>query len=143
MDISPIVARLEAQLLPSLGWVAIGGAADLDAAIDNTAGTPAAYVLPLAERAGESYLAGMQAQPLLLTFAVCVCVQNVRDPRGAAAQSDLQLRRDQVKAALIGWTLSDAAVAYREGQLLRFDAGRLWWLDTYTTDAQVWAPVTS
>lgn len=140
MDVSPIVQRLRSEL--PTDWVDIGGAAGLDIAVDTAPTTPVAYVLPLAESADPGYLVGVHAQQVKLAFGVLIAVQNVSDARGGAAQSELALRRQQVRTALAGWTLPtdpDATVSFAEGRLLQFENGRLWWMDTYETTAQIWA----
>lgn len=140
MDVAPIVQRLKAQL--PADWTDVSGAAALDAAIDAAPTAPVAYVLPLAESAEPGYLAGIHAQQLQLAFGVLIAVQNVSDARGGAAQTDLAVRRQQVRTALAGWTLPtdpDATVAFSRGQLLQFEQGRLWWMDIYETVTQIWA----
>ncbi|MCA0175232.1 MAG: hypothetical protein LCH73_02925 [Proteobacteria bacterium] len=141
MDINPIVQRLRSEL--PADWVDIGGAAGLDVAIDAAPTTPVVYVLPLAESAEPGYLAGVHAQPLRMAFGVLIAVQNVSDARGGAAQSELAVRRQQVRTALAGWTLPtdpDATVSFAEGRLMQFENGRLWWMDTYEASTQIWAP---
>lgn len=139
MDITPIVTRLKAQLA---GFVQIGGAADLDAAIDNLPGVPAAFAMPLAELAEEPAYAGIHAQRIQQSFGVVLVVQNLRDVKGAAAQTDLQAKRLQVRNALAGW-VPDAAngerVAFSGGRLLRFEQGRLWWTDEFRVMTDYWS----
>ncbi|MCU0963537.1 MAG: Gp37 family protein [Burkholderiaceae bacterium] len=130
MDVSAIITRLRDQLS---GFVAIGGAAELDAAIENTPGTPAAYVLPLAETGAEPDLLGIYRQRLTHEFAVVLVLGNLRDPLGAAASIDLASKRGAVRAALAGWApnADGEPVIFSGGALLMFQEQRLWWRDEF------------
>lgn len=133
MDCQPIIDRLRTQL-NAQGWIAIGGAAELDVAIEGTPGTPSLYVLPLAETPDDPYLASRADQRVLQGFGVVIVVSNARDPKGAQAQSDLQVRRLQVRRALLGWApdqVSGDPVMASGGRLLRFAQARLWWTDEF------------
>ena len=136
---TPVIARLKAQLT---GFVAIGGAADLEVAMDATPQAPAAYAVCLAETAEAPYLgAHVMAQRVLCGFAVVMVAQNHRDQKGAAAAVDLAAMRSQVRSALLGWAPVPAEgepVHYRSGRLLQFARQRLWWSDEFAvyTDAR-------
>ncbi len=131
MDVTPIITRLRAQLT---GWVAIAGAADAAAAVENSPATPAAYVVPLAETADAPDLVGVHHQRLMQEFGVVIVVSNLREPTGAAAAAELAARRLAVRAALLGW-VPDAStgetVAFVAGRLLEFRDQRLWWTDEF------------
>jgi hypothetical protein len=133
MDCTPVITRLRTQLAGQ-GFVAIAGAAELDAAIANTPSPPAAYVLPLAETADEPDFAGIHHQRVLQEFAVVLVVANLRDVAGAAAAAELQARRLLVRSALLGWAPDAASaevVAFTAGRLLQFADQRLWWSDEF------------
>ena len=131
MDVTPIITRLQAQLS---GFVAIAGAADMDAAIEAAPATPAAYVVPLAETADDPDLAGAHHQRVLQEFGVVLVVANLRDATGRAAAVDLATRRLALRTALLGWA-PDASngevVAFTSGALLQFRDARLWWRDVF------------
>ena len=131
MDVSPIIARLQAQ---ATGFVVIAGAADLDAAIDSSPTPPAAYVIPLAEQATASDITPVVSQRVVSAFGIVIVVANVRDVAGAAAAADLVSRRAAVRTALLGW-VPDAAtgepIEFGAGRLLQFRDARLWWTDEY------------
>lgn len=131
MDVTPIITRLKAQLS---GFVAVGGAADVDQAIEHAPATPAAYVMPLAESAEEPSLIGLHQQRLALDFGVLIVISNLRDPSGAAAAAELATRRAAVRTALMGW-VPDAdtgePVFFVGGRLLQFRDQRLWWTDEF------------
>lgn len=131
MDVSPIIARLQATLA---GFVVIAGAADAAFALDSTPGVPAAYVLALAETADPPELIGLYRQRIRQGFSVLICVSNVRDLKGAAASVELQTRRLAVRAALCGWAPDPAdgePVVFTGGSVFQMDQQRLWWSDEF------------
>lgn len=131
MDVSPIIARLKAQLT---GFVLIAGAGELDAAIETIPAVPAAFVMPLSELADAPDLVGVHHQRVTQEFAVVLVVSNLRDAAGAAAATELQTRRLAVRAALVGWVpdaLTGETVAFTSGRVLRFADQRLWWTDEF------------
>lgn len=141
MDTTPIITRLRAQLAGA-GFVAIAGAAELDAAIANTPNPPAAYVVPLAETAEAPDLAGVHHQRVLQEFAVVLVVSNLRDPAGAAAAAELQTRRLLVRSALLGWAPDAASaevVGFVAGRMLQFVDQRLWWTDEFRVMTDYWS----
>ena len=132
MDIDLIIARLTATLT---GFKAIGGAADLDAAIGGAVAVPAAFVIPLADSAQPSRMVGVHEQLIDQAFGVVLVAANRRDTTGAAALAELKALRLQVRAALAGWapTPEGLPVQISGGRLLRLDGdGRLWWSDEFT-----------
>jgi hypothetical protein len=131
MDVSPIIARLKAQLT---GFVLIGGAGELDAAIETLPATPAAFVMPLGEAPEAPDLVGLHHQRIAQEFAVVLVVSNLRDATGAAAAAELQTRRLAVRSALLGWVpdvSNGETVAFTGGRILRFVDQRLWWTDEF------------
>lgn len=131
LDLDVIAARLRAQV-PALK--SVGGAADLDAAIEGAVTTPSAFVIPMAYDAEKPYLVGVHAQDTTEAFAVLLVTSNKRDGTGAAALQDLRPLREQVRAALAGWAPDPATgepVSMTGGRLLAFPAGRLWWADEF------------
>lgn len=134
MDTAVVVARLKGELG---GFNTIGGAADLDAAIERLPNTPAAFVLPLAEQGGKPQLLGQHSQRISKAFGVVLVVSNLQDATGAASTSELEVKRQAVLTALAGWSPnppSSGPVAFTGGRLLRFDQGRLWWVDEFVFD---------
>jgi hypothetical protein len=131
MDLTPVIARLKAQLT---GFVAIAGAADLDHAMAFSTGTPAAYVLPLAESARGPDMLGVHHQRLTQAFAVVLVISNLRDATGAAAVTDLAAKRTALRAALLGW-VPDATngepVSFTSGRLMGLEDAQLWWTDEF------------
>ena len=135
MNLASVIARLKAQLT---AFRQIGGAADLEA-VDGAASVavPAAFVLPLSERAGQvAHLSGAPQQ-IDVRFLVVLVISNRRDATGAAALNDLQARRDQVLAALRGWKPTGALAApmWQGGDVMRFADAQLWWGDEFACTA--------
>lgn len=134
MTPAALIARLKAELT---GVRSVGGAADLDAAMEATVATPAVYVITLAETAGASpYVAGT-VQRITQQFGVLSVVNNRRDGAGQAAMDDLTTLRTAIRAALLGWVPDEAtasAVQFSGGRLMRFEEGRLWWVDQFQVE---------
>lgn len=140
MDLSPVVARLKAQLT---GLKAIGASADLDAAIDGVVAMPAAFVLPLAEQGTDMGLLSSTAESIVQAFSVIHVLNNRRDALGGAALDDLKTLRANLRVALVGWVpdaSSGEAVTFTSGRLLRMDGdGRLWWADEFQVTTYYWS----
>lgn len=134
-DTQWIVERLKTEV-PEL--LLVGGAADLSVAAESLRQTPAAFVLPSAERASGSSTGTMLVSQLnTVRFAVIVAVQNLRDARGEVAQTDLLQIRSSVMTALHGWQpdgLGDfEPVEFGGGRLLQLTDQVLWWQDEFLT----------
>ena len=127
-----ITARLESTV-SALRRVA--GAADIAAAEEDLKRMPAAYVLPLRERAGENYLDNAVSQRVARAFGVLYAVRNLRDARGDAAHVHLEELRTEGRAALLGWEPDDdhEPIEFRGGRLLRLTNPILFWQDEYET----------
>ena len=133
MNLTPIVARLQAQIAQLRK---IGGAADIPSAQEALKQVPAAFVIPLAEVAGQNELeSGAISQALSIRFGVLWAVSNLRDATGEAAQTDLETIREAGKTALLGWQ-PDAAMdpcEFAGGQLMQVADRVLWWQDVFVT----------
>lgn len=133
MDLDFVIGRLKAA---TSGFKAIGGAADMDAALAGAVTVPSAFVIPLADQSSEQAHTGTYDETDLNEFGVVLAVSNLRDTRGAAALATLAPTRAQVRGALAGWVPDEDTgepVTKVRGQLLRFDGdGRLWWIDRFS-----------
>jgi len=133
MDLQFVIDRLKAQLS---GIRQLGGAADLDTALNGSVSVPAVFVMPQAEKAAVTdMVTGLVRQTFAQNWGVILVVSNRRDATGAAALTDLALQRQAVRLALVGW-VPDAStgepVYATGGQLLSLDGeGRLWWVDSF------------
>lgn len=129
-----IIARLDSQV-DALKLVA--GAADFASAMQEPPRIlPATYVLELGNRAAANSLATIAvSQENTVRFGVIFAVQNLRDPRGEKAHTDLRTVRSSVMTALLGWAPDPDydVVEYGGGQLLALENLVLWWQDEYLT----------
>lgn len=132
MDAGLIITRLKGQLT---GFRKVGGAADLAAIGAGAPPAPAVYVLPATESAGDSDFAADTVQRITAVFSVVVAVSNKSNAEGEAAVRDLEPRRDQVKAALLGWAPAAGfgPVSFAGGRLVSFDDAVLFWMDDFKT----------
>lgn len=134
MDLSldPIVARIKAQVA---AFKKVGIAADLAAAARELKQEPAAFVIPVQDRAQRNALENGVSQRVLSRFGVVLAVSNLRDASGERAQTELAPIRDALLAALLGWP-PDAErdpCEYGGGRLLRLSDRVLWWQDNFDT----------
>lgn len=131
MDLSPIVARLRAQLT---GFIAVGSAADLDAVGNGVVPAPSCYLVPVGEVAQPNGIVGGFTQRVEVTFLVVIVSRNLTDTTGAAALAGLETLRQAVKGALVGWA-PDAGngdqVEFVSGDLVRFEQQLMWWADNF------------
>ena len=131
MDLSPIVARLRAQLT---GFLAVGSAADLDAVGNGVVPAPSCYLVPVGEVAQPNGITGGFTQRVDVSFMVVIVSRNLVDATGAAALAGLEVLRHAVKAALVGWA-PDAGngdqVEFVSGDLVRFEQQLMWWADNF------------
>ncbi len=128
-----IIDRLKDRV-PALKW--IGGAADFAAAAEGLKQSPAAIVLPSAERAtGSSTGTLVTSQLNTARFAVAMAVQNLRDSRGEAAHADLRTLRTDIMTALHGWqpNADFDPIEFGGGRLLQLNNQVLWWQDDFLT----------
>lgn len=97
---------------------------------------PAAYVLPIAERAAPNEWEGTHRQRVEARFGVEIMVNHVAQAAsGGPAQDGLEDVREAVLAALVGWSPGDAfePIDFAGGRLVAFQAGRAVWRDEFTT----------
>ncbi|MDD5028901.1 MAG: hypothetical protein PHH58_05260 [Rhodoferax sp.] len=131
MDVTLIVNRLKAA---DTSLLEIESAAGLDAAMRANRAAPAAYVIPLSERAVQLPSIGIVEHFEHRLFGV-VFVISCLSTTGDDAVVDLATVRAQVKEALIGF-VPDATtgepVTFAGGDLVQFQGdGQLWWSDEY------------
>lgn len=132
MDLTPVLARLKSQLT---GFRKIGGAADLEAIGSGVVPAPAVFLLPGKEVASDIDIAGDTIQRVLARFSLVLAISNKGDAQGGGALGELEPFRDQIKAALLGWSPASGfdAVTFCSGDLLPFGNATLWWLEEFKT----------
>lgn len=141
IDAVPLIARCKSELV---GLKDIGGSVEMDVAIEGSPPTPSLFVIQLADGVvpGEDLLSGVN-EDITQAFGFAHVVSNRRDAKGAAAMVELTPLRRQLILALVGWVPDDETgepMRYRGGRLLRLDGnGRLWWIDEFTVQTQLWS----
>jgi hypothetical protein len=140
MDMSPIIARLEA-LKPG-SFRRVGGALDL-AAVKAVAPnqSPALFIIPAAESASRPGLITDFRQTVKAAFEVVIAVRAVNDPTGATAADPVEACRAAVRASLLGWTPPAAfdPVEYVRGALVDLADATVWWSDQYSVTYHITA----
>lgn len=134
MLLNPIADRLKDQV--SAFRNNVGGAVDFAAAEGNLKSVPAAFVLPLMDKAGQNNLAcGGVEQRVVERFGVALVVNNTSDARGNAAHTDLEPLRRAVIDALLNWQPSAEydPCEYGGGRILKLNGKDLWWQLDFTT----------
>lgn len=119
----------------------VAGAANFAAVKEDLKNQPAAYVIPMADRASPNKLgSGAISQRVTERFAVVMALDNKRDTRGDAVNAALEAKRAKVIDALIGVMPSAAydPVEYQGGQLLALDVTTTYWQLEFTTAYQYW-----
>lgn len=113
----------------------VGAAADLAAAEQGVRTTPAAFVLPLADRATAAPHTAEFRQRVLQSVRVVFAVTNKADARGDAARESLITARQNARHVIAGWVPEGCIepLEFTAGQLLRLDRGLLWWQDDFAT----------
>lgn len=133
IGLSAIVARL-APPATTLGLVE--GAAELRVVRQAPPAhlMPAAWVVPVDDRATAARVVNAPRQSLTTTFGIVLAVTDRSDPRGAAAADALTDVRRMVLGRLLGWTPDGAAgpCEFAGGEVLDLETAALWWIDRYT-----------
>lgn len=139
MDIAAIITVLKARAAAVFGD-RIAGAAEYKR-LPETANlaTPAAYVVPLDDDAGEQTSANGYSQIVRDSFAVIVVVSNTADERGQAGYTSVAAIRTALWAALLAWK-PDAAhgpIQYEGGTLLDMDRARFYYQFEFSAATEI------
>lgn len=126
----------------------VGGAAEFEN-LEETGKlpVPAAYVMPLDEKAEAQLDQTGYEQEVVEGFAVVVVLSNVPDERGQDAVATLPAIRAALFAALLGWDPTGYdAIEYQGATLLQMNRGRLYYQYEFKTSywigqAQTWYQV--
>lgn len=129
MDLSAFVDQLSATGV----FRVVGSAAEFSSAADTAPRTPCIYALPLGERAMPNVLLGAISQRTVCRIGLLIGTRNVRDASGQAAADSLGVLRAASLNSVLGWqpTADATPVEFRDGRLMRFADGVLWWQDDY------------
>jgi len=104
---------------------------------------PAAYVLPLAERAAPNEFGGAHLQKVTARVAVELMVKHAgQEAGGAAASESLEDLRDSVLGALLGWSPGAGfdTFDFASGRLVSIDPGFVVWRDEFDTNFHLEKP---
>lgn len=129
MKLQPVIARIRTEVATFSNRV--GGTAEIPIvqAEFDALPVPHAFVMMLADDAGEPLSTTATVQRLTESFAVLVAVSNTTDRRGQSASDAMEDIRDALIAALVGWS-PDADlyddIAYDGGQFRDMTRARLW-----------------
>jgi hypothetical protein len=128
-----VVARLQAQVS---ALRKVSGAADFAAAQAVLRQTPAAFVIETNNRATPSRTGTeVVSQETEIRFGVILAEQNLRDPLGGTAKTAMNVLRESVVGALLGWKpeADYDPCEYATGRLLLMNDQVLWWQDEFVT----------
>ncbi len=137
LDHQLIIDRVEAEVSK---LKSVAGTAGLAAAAESLKKAPAAFVLPVSDRASANSIGTMVTRQNNTTrFGVIVAVQNLRDPRGEKAQADLLVLRQEILTTLHGWqpAAEFGPIEYGGGRVLQLTDQVLWWQDEFLTSHQM------
>lgn len=96
---------------------------------------PAAYVLPLAEQAGDNQRVNELHQRVSAQIGVVIVAQGVADNHGRQAVADLAALRLAVRDRILGWPPASEfePFIFAGGELLAAEGGTVWWQDSFAT----------
>lgn len=135
MNTKLIADRLAAKI-PAPGLLKVGGAADFQRAIEGVTALPAAFVVPLAESAGENdFEMNVVQQDVSALFGVVLAVRDISDAVGGQVQDALDALRVLVREALINWqpTPDMDPCTFAGGQVIGMRDQVLFWQDDFVT----------
>lgn len=130
-----VIARLEATCMPPL--LTVEGALDLAALINaGQVKAPAAFVLPIAERADPAALANQHRQRVFGQVGVALALKAPNNATGRDAAAAVRTLRTTVMTALLGWPPATGflGLAFAKGTLAALKNGTVWWLDVYQSE---------
>jgi len=120
----------------------IGGAAELALAMTYTLQKEMAFVVQMAETAGQNkYDSGIN-QLITERFAVIVAINNAssdKDKLGLTAYDSLYEIRAEIFKAILGWQMNGAEslVSYAGGRVVRVDRAYLWYQFEFLVDTRI------
>jgi hypothetical protein len=138
IDLS-IAAADRLRTLAGAQFALVGNVADFEALADMPRSVPAAYLLPLGERAEPSTTLTRNTQRHRCTIGVVLVVRHAGDASGSRSASALQALRLAVQSALLNWTPATdcGALQFAEGQLVEFVDGTTIWRDDFEVERWV------
>lgn len=138
MNLDNVIERLRATC-PSFGQ-RVAGAAEFAALPQNAkVALPAAFVIPMDDRAGEQESQNRYRQALTDRVAVVMVLDNSADRRGQAAAAEVHSLRAEVWRALLLWPPGPEydGLFYEGGQGLLMDAARLYYQLEFAAETEL------
>ncbi len=135
MKLSAIVLRLRMKNIEPFGQF-IGGAAEIEMAMENTLKREMAFVIPLAEDATENDDDNGLQQDITERFGVIAALRNDladRDKTSIIAYDKVDDVRARLFKALLGWQMTQGAgntenlIEYRGARIIDVNDGYLWY----------------
>ena len=111
----------------------VGGSAEYVSARNESAlAMPHAFVIPMADTAGDNVKPNGYRQTVRDGFAVCVALAN-KDPRGQHNANLVHDIRIELNKALLGWEMDDeySGITYDGGQITELNRACLWYTYEY------------
>lgn len=137
VDLAAVRDRLK-TFVPAIGFNAVQGAAELEAALKNgLLTTPSAFVIPMAEApAKNAFEFQSVSQDTTAMCGVVVAVRDLSDAVGEAAMATLRSIRGGVFDALVNWTSDPdfAPFVYGGGQVIGQRDQITLWQDDFITE---------
>ena len=138
MNLNIVIAQLRARA-PIFGQ-RVAGASKFEVLPEaaNLA-VPAAYVIPTSEQPGDQISQNGYRQIVIEQFSVVVALSNRSDERGQAATGSLQLIREELFRALLGFqpTENYDAIAFEGGQMVSMDRARMYFEFEFSTGYEI------
>lgn len=97
------------------------------------------FVVPVSERPmGNTRTSGRALQEVQVTVGIVIAIRSLNDVTGERGQDQLEQIRALVRDQLFGWTPDGASTHYLlgNGDLIKMEAGRIFWMDRYITKVQ-------
>lgn len=138
MNLDNVIARLRATC-PSFGQ-RVAGAAEFAALPQNAKVTlPAAFVIPMDDRAEAQESMNRYRQALTDRVAVVMVLDNTADRRGQAAVTTVHSLRTEVWRSLLLWPPGPEydGLFYEGGQGLQMDAARLYYQLEFAAETEL------
>ena len=132
MLLQSVIDRLKTQV-PTLK--AVGGSAEVEAALQDVTIVPAAYVLLWSEKPYSNALVNATSQKVEVRFRVLLGIENHREATLHHGINDLETLKDAVTAAVLNWAPEAGydPCEYAGGQIYQLQNPRLWWQAEFMT----------
>lgn len=127
-----VIDRLKTQVT---ALKAVGGAGEVEAALQDVAIVPAAYVMLWSEKPYSNALVNATSQKVEMRLRVIVGVENHCEVTLKSGVNDLETIKDAVIAAVLNWSPETGydPCDYAGGQIYQLINPRLWWQMEFIT----------